>query len=122
MGRWRNAIVVPLVITALLVTTTSCSSAPGDLDVNGRTLLTYSAGSARADAALEGVLHTNAAGCLAVGKLVLVVPTGSELKSDGSIVVDGTNYELGSTVRLGGGGGMSPHPNTCGTHLKFWYV
>jgi hypothetical protein len=117
-------IVVPLAISALLVTTTSCGSAPGNLDVNGRTLVTYSAGSARADAALDGVLHTNAAGCLAVGKFVLVVPTGSELKSDGSIVVDGTNYELGSTVRLGGGGGggKPPHPNPCGAHVKFWYV
>jgi hypothetical protein len=115
-------IVLPLAIVALLLTTTSCSSPPGNLEVNGRTLLTYSAGSARADAALEGVLHVNPAGCLAVGTLVLVVPTGSELKSDGSIVVDGATYQLGSTIRLGGGGGESPHKNTCGQHVRYWYV
>lgn len=122
MRRQRNTIVVPLAIAALLFTTTSCSSPPGNLTVGGRTLLTYSAGSARADAALEGVLHTNAAGCLAVGKFVLVVAAGSELKSDGSIVVDGASYQFGSTVRLGGGGGPSPHSNSCGRHVDYWYV
>jgi hypothetical protein len=122
MGRWRNSAVVPLAIATLLLATTSCSGPPDNVQVNGRTLLTYSAGSTRADAALEGVLHANSAGCLAVGTLVLVVPTGSRLNSDGSIVVDGTTYTLGSAIQLGGGGGRSPHPNPCGQHVQYWYV
>ena len=93
-----------------------------DVRRNGRTLLTYGAGSARADAALDGVLDTNPAGCLAFGKLILVVPDGSELRADRSIVVDGITYRLGSHIHVGGGVGKMPRKNSCGKHLHYWYI
>lgn len=114
--------VTTLTIAAILVSTTSCSGAPGPITVNGRTLLTYAAGTARGAAAQSGVLGTNAAGCISIGDFVLIVPNGSELKPDGSIVVDGTTYTLGSDIQVGGGVGAAPGKNPCGKHLQYWYI
>jgi hypothetical protein len=122
MSQMARCIWLPLVAAAVLLGVTSCSASAGDLHVNSRTLLIYPAGNATADAALTGVLHTNAAGCLAVGTDVLVAPSGSSLSSDGSIVVHGTTYKLGTRVLMGGGGGTSPKHTDCGAHLRYFYV
>lgn len=122
MVGWRRVVVTAATAAAILLATTSCTVKPGPVTVNGRTLLTYSAGSTRGAAALEGILGINTAGCLTVGKLVLVVPSGSELGADGSITVAGTTYKFGGLIHVGGGGGKSPGPNSCGNHVSFWYI
>ena len=110
-------------LAAILLATTSCGSPRGNLHLGGRTLLTYESSGASADAALSGVLHVNSAGCLAVGDEVLVVPVGSELKRDGSMVVFGQTYKFGSKIKLGGGGGgKQPIGAACGKVVDYWYV
>ncbi len=111
-----------ITVAAILLLFAACSPSAGQMKVNGRTLLTHTSSGTSADAALTGILHVNAAGCVAVGTLVLVVPTGSTLNADGSIVVAGTTYKFGSTIHLGGGGGNAPHGSPCGAHSKYWYV
>jgi hypothetical protein len=117
----RPALAV-LSAAAVVALVASCASPPGALSVNGRELLTYQSGSAVADAAGFGLLHVNAAGCLAIGKSVLVAPTGSTLNSDGSIVVRGHTYRLGAHIHIGGGGGNEPAGANCGSGLIYFYV
>jgi hypothetical protein len=105
-----------------MVGTAACSGGVENLHVHGRTLLIYPASGNTADAALSGVLHTHTAGCVAVGKTVLVAPSGSALTPDGSIVVHGTTYKLGGSVRIGGGVGKALSKSGCGSHLDYFYA
>jgi hypothetical protein len=113
---------VSLVVVALLVGTTSCSDSDHNLQVRGRTLLIYPDSGSTADAALTGVLRSNSAGCIEVGTTVIVAPSGSGLKTDGSIVVHGVTYKFGSSVRIGGGAGKALDKSGCGAHLQYFYV
>jgi hypothetical protein len=123
MARVVQVIWLPLVAAALLLCTTSCSNNVHNIQVGGRTLLIYPASGSTADTALTGVLHANPAGCLAVGKTVIVAPSGSSLMADGSIVVSGTTYKVGSRVVIGGGGGDEPRGGSvCGKHLRYFYM
>jgi hypothetical protein len=85
-------------------------------------LLIYPNSGSTADAALTGVLQANSAGCIAVGKTVIVAPSGSSLGSDGSIDVSGTEYTFGSRIVIGGGGGKALDKSGCGAHLDYFYV
>jgi hypothetical protein len=118
---WRW-VLVPLSVAAVLLGATSCSVGAQSIHVHGRTLLIYPAGGSTADAALTGVLHATPAGCIAVGKTVIVAPSGSTLGADGSIVVDGTTYKFGSRIVIGGGGGKPPEKSGCGARLRYFYA
>jgi hypothetical protein len=113
---------MPLCVAAVLLGTTSCSGSVQNIHVHGWTLLIYPASGNTADAALTGALHTTAAGCVAVGKTVIVAPSGSSLMSDGAIVIHGTTYKLGSSVRIGGGVGKALSKSGCGSHLNYFYA
>lgn len=100
---------------------TGCASQNGFVTTNGRTLLTYPSTGTSADALGSGVLGANASGCVTIGDLVLVVPDGSGLSSDGSITVDGKTYKSGSSIQLGGGAGSKPPGAECGKgEMYFW--
>jgi phage baseplate assembly protein gpV len=122
MMRWRRLIGVSLAVLVIVAGTTSCSGDVQNLHVRDRTLLIYPDSGSTADAAITGVLDVNAAGCIAVGKTVIVAPSGSVLMSDGSIVVHGTTYKLGSRVVIGGGGGKALDKSGCGSHLDYFYT
>jgi hypothetical protein len=118
----RRSVTAVLAAAVVVALTASCAESPSPVRVNGRELLTYQSGSAVADAAGFGVLHANAAGCLTIGKLVLVAPDGSTLNADGSIVVRGHTYRLGESIHIGGGGGNKPAGSDCGAGLTYFYV
>ena len=122
MTRLGRLIGVSLAALVIVAGTTSCSGGVQNLHVHGRTLLIYPDTGSTADAAMTGVLDTNPAGCIAVGKTVIVAPSGSALMSDGSIVVHGTRYKLGSRIVIGGGGGKALAKSGCGAHLSYFYV
>jgi hypothetical protein len=121
MSRMARLIWLPLTVATVLVSATSCSASTDNLHVDCPTLLIYPVTSNSTDAALTGILSTNAAGCLAVGTDVLVAPSGSSLESDGSIVVSGTRYKFGSTVHIGGGGDEPRGGGFCGKYLQYFY-
>lgn len=84
------------------VTTTS------SVDTNGRILLIYPAsGAGGPEALLHGVLTQNAAGCVAVGKTVVVAPSNAELHPDGSVSFGSSTFTMGKSVDLGGGAAAS---------------
>ena len=57
-----------------------------------------------------------------MGGVVLVVPDGSVLASDGSIAVEGKSYRSGSTIQLGDGVGSKPSGAKCGKGEKYFWV
>ncbi|HEX4400631.1 MAG TPA: hypothetical protein VHZ98_04860 [Galbitalea sp.] len=122
MMRWSRLVGMSLAVLVIVAGTTSCSGGVQNLHVHGRTLLIYPDSGSTADAAQTGVLQTNVAGCIAVGKSVIVAPSGSVLMADGSIVVHGTTYKLGSRVVIGGGGGKALGTSGCGAHLNYFYI
>lgn len=122
MMRWSRLVGMSLAVLVIVAGTTSCSGGVQNLHVRDRTLLIYPDSGSTADAAITGVLDVNAAGCIAVGKTVIVAPSGSVLTSDGSIVVHGTTYKLGSKVVIGGGGGKALDKSGCGPHLDYFYA
>lgn len=108
-------------LVALTVALTSCSST-GSTTAAGRVLLTYPSTGTSADALATGVLGSDAKGCVTIGSMVLVVPDGSTLAADGSIVIAGATYKVGTTIHLGGGAGNKPPESRCGTGQEYWWV
>ena len=110
-----------LLLVPVLAGCTAVGPVPGSTRVNGRLLLTHPASRDTADALGIGALGSNAKGCVTIGKNVLVVPEGSKLNADGSVVIDGKSYAIGDQLRLGGGAGSAPAGSDCGaTATYFW--
>lgn len=100
---------------------TGCAPVGDAVTSNGRVLLTHPATDNMAAALGVGLLGESKEGCITIGTSVLVVPSGSTLNEDGSIVVDGKPYALGQKVELGGGTGAIPSGSPCGAGATYWW-
>jgi hypothetical protein len=122
MNTFVRAALASATVVVLAFGLTGCVSQKGFVVVRGRTLLTHQSTGTSADALGSGVLGTNASGCVTMGGVVLVVPDGSGLSSNGSITVDGNSYRSGSSIQLGGGSGSKPSGAKCGEDEKYFWV
>jgi hypothetical protein len=122
MNAVPRAVLASAAVIVLAFGLAGCTANEGFVVVRGRTLLTHPSTGVSADALGAGVLGTNISGCVTMGDLVLVVPNGSALSSDGSITVEGKRHRSGSSIQLGGGAGARPPGAKCGKSAKYFWV
>lgn len=116
IGRRSIPRAAAIVLSAMLLGTLagcSASNSTSAIHSHGRTLLTYPSSGVSADAKFYGVLGQDRMGCITLGPTPILVPDGSQLLDDGSIVVSGRIYRVGTKVSFGGGFGRDPKGDPC---------
>lgn len=117
-----RAFATALVAVVLFTAACTASQPTGPIHSHGRTLLTYPPTGTSADARIVGLLGENGRGCVTVGLSVILVPEGSTLLADGSIVVAGHTYRDDTVVSFGGGVGKDPKGDPCDDPGHYVYV
>lgn len=93
---------VPAAPTRLSSDASASAGGVERITANGRTLLLRPVRDGLDQATYAGVLGTNSAHCVTVGRYVLIAPQGSKLLPDGSVVLRGERLQVGSRVHISG--------------------